>query len=97
MIKSYGTVLELDNECDVPEEGFILSAEDILDHVLAEDTVATWHTHPGATSVLSMGDADAFTNYPHLIHYVVGEDGVQAYKVDADGAVIKCESNSTGD
>ena len=68
-----------------------MSPEDILAYLLCEGTVATWHTHPGETSVLSVGDYGTFTNYPHLRHYIVGKDGVQAYEVDAQGALIKCE------
>ena len=69
----------------------MMSPEDIIEHVLSEETVATWHTHPNETSVLSIGDYDTFTNYPHLGHYIVGKDGVQKYEVDQEGALIKCE------
>ena len=68
-----------------------MSPEDIMEHLLDSETVATWHTHPGETSVLSVGDYDTFTSYPQLDHYIVGKDGVQRYEVDPEGVLIKCE------
>ena len=90
MINSSGTLVELVNICDQPEEGFQLSP-DAVQVLFEDDTVATWHTHPGETSTLSTGDYGSFQAYPHLRHYVVGKDGVSCYKVDEDGAVVICE------
>ena len=91
MINSNGEIIELTNQCDIPEEGFILSPEDILEHFLGIGTVASWHTHPGDTNVLSVGDFEAFTNYPDIDHYVIGSNGVQKYQVSESGALLKCE------
>ena len=91
VISCDGVITELKNVCDIPEEGFLISPEDIIEYLLREDTVATWHTHPGETSVLSMGDYGTFTSYPKLQHYIVGKDGVQGYEVDPQGVLIKCE------
>lgn len=61
------------NNFDVPVEALI-EFEDLA--------VATWHTHPGGTSQLSLDDDAAFRAWPDLLHYIVGSDGVRAYRVD---------------
>ena len=70
---------ECQNICENPEEGFELSFED-LDRLDYPDLIGTFHTHPGGSSNLSYGDYESFLSYPMLKHYIVGEDGVRAYK-----------------
>jgi proteasome lid subunit RPN8/RPN11 len=49
--------------------------------------IGTWHTHPGASSNLSAGDAQTFRQWPDCLHAVVGEDGVSWYRVE-NGSVV---------
>jgi proteasome lid subunit RPN8/RPN11 len=46
----------------------------------------TWHTHPGKEAALSQDDYLGFANWPELTHYIVGTDGVRAYRV-VDGII----------
>lgn len=74
-----GSIIELENICSDPLNGFEVKGDDLL---LYEDRViATWHTHPGASSNPSIGDYSSFLNYPDWRHYIVGDDGVVAYEV----------------
>jgi proteasome lid subunit RPN8/RPN11 len=81
-----GEVIEVPNICAQPAEGFQMRGEDILRY--AEHAEAMWHTHPGAPSNLSVDDYTAFLNWPGLLHYVVGSDGVRCFKV-VKGAVLE--------
>jgi hypothetical protein len=78
-------VVEVDNICDDPINGFEVSGADLLKY--GDQAYATWHTHPGQTSNLTFGDHTSFLNYPHLRHYIAGTDGVTSYSV-ANGKVI---------
>lgn len=80
-----GKVVEVENICSDPENGFEVSAEDLVKY--GETALASWHTHPGASSNLSADDFVAFLNYPNMKHYVVGMDGVKCYVVE-NGKVI---------
>ena len=81
-----GSLMELENRSTTPNEGAILDMQpDQL--ALLSDAVATWHTHPGATSNLSVGDNDTFTSWPALLHVIVGTDGPRWYGVK-NGAVV---------
>ncbi len=83
-----GTVVELENVCENPAEGFEITGSDYLtyEHV----AVASWHTHPASGCNLSMGDMQTYLNYPELRHYIAGTDGVAEYFVEA-GKVLRCE------
>lgn len=80
-----GEVIEVQNICEKPEEGFDVSGEDIAKYGL--DAIATWHTHPNASNNLSMNDHEMFLNWPELSHYIVGTNGVRCYVVE-DGEVL---------
>ncbi len=80
------TIIEVENICADPEEGFEVRGEDLLRYI--DDAVATWHTHPGETSNLSYGDHHSFLNYPDLLHHIIGTDGVTTYAV-RNGKVIR--------
>ena len=86
-----GEIVECENKCDQPEEGFEVSAEDLIRY--CDDAVATWHTHPGANSNLSVGDYESFMSWPKLLHHIIGQDGLSTFMVH-DGAVI-CVGGST--
>lgn len=81
-------IIELDNICDIPTEGFQVRVEDLLP--FEDDMIATWHTHPNQDSNLSVNDYRTFLNYPDLRHYIVGTDGVAEYTVE-NGKVMRCD------
>jgi proteasome lid subunit RPN8/RPN11 len=79
-----GTIVELTNH--YPEDdGFSPDPAELLPHL--DRLAATWHTHPGATANPSVEDAETFVLWPDLTHYIVGTDGVRAFRVK-HGAVI---------
>lgn len=82
------SLVEVDNICSEPEQGFEVSGADLLKY--ERTAIATWHTHPGATSVLSTNDYRAFSNYRKLKHYIIGTDGVQCYAF-VDGLLVKVD------
>ena len=73
-----GTVIELEN-ISGDEDSYRLDPSDLLPHI--DDLAGTWHTHPNATANLSVEDAETYLLWPDLTHYVVGTDGVRAYRV----------------
>lgn len=81
-----GTVVEVENTCEIPDEGFEVLPEDIERH--HDDVVATWHTHPGASSNLSVGDMESFRTFPDWRHFIVGQDGVTEYYVEGTDVFI---------
>lgn len=81
-----GEIVEVANICQDPADGFEFSGADLLKY--ADDAEASWHTHPGLPSNLSVADHQGFLNYPDLIHYIVGEDGVAKYIVQK-GRVLR--------
>lgn len=74
-----GEIVEVENICEDPENGFDVKGEDLLKWPPL--AAATWHTHPGQTSNLSGADYAGFQYYPDLLHYIVGTDGVSCYRV----------------
>jgi|HigsolmetaAR201D_1030396.scaffolds.fasta_scaffold33936_2 Predicted metal-dependent protease of the PAD1/JAB1 superfamily len=80
-----GEIVEVENVCPEPEEGFDVKGEDILKY--GEDAYATWHTHPTSDCNLSMNDYETFLNWPELEHFIVGTDGVRRYIIE-DGEVL---------
>lgn len=78
-------LIEVENICDKPEEGFLVAAADLKKYL--DTAVGTWHTHPGKTSNLSANDYQTFINFPSWDHYIVGTDGVTCYRV-SEGRLI---------
>lgn len=85
-ILANGELVEVENVCSEPEQGFEVSGADLVKY--EHDAIATWHTHPGKDSNLSVNDYRGFKNWPKLTHYIVGIDGVSGYAID-NGALIK--------
>lgn len=83
-----GTIIEMENICTDPENGFEIKAEQMLAH--EGDIYATWHTHPGQVSNLSAGDYLSFLSWPDLSHYIIGTDGVARYFVQ-NNKVLLCD------
>lgn len=86
-INRFGEAVELANHHPEPTKGFDPPTEDLA--LLEEIAIATFHTHPGGSSNLSDEDYFAFTNWPDLRHYIVGEDGITAYTVNDQRDVIR--------
>lgn len=80
-----GTVVEVENIAEDPIKGFDVSDADLL--ALEDAMVASWHTHPGQTGNLSLDDHDSFLQWSHLVHHIIGNDGVWTFKV-VDGIVL---------
>lgn len=81
-----GAIIEVQNVCEEPNEGFEIDTDDLEKHF--DDIQATWHTHPNATSNLSVGDLESFRNFPDWDHYIIGEDGVTRYVVEGSDVLI---------
>lgn len=84
-ILSNGKLVEVENTSSAPEESFDVSGEDILKY--EKTAVASWHTHPGGDSNLSVGDMETFLNWPEWEHYIIGNDGITKFIVK-DGEVL---------
>ncbi|MBN7759788.1 hypothetical protein JYP52_01450 [Nitratireductor aquibiodomus] len=80
-----GSIVEVDNVCTEPNEGFEVTADDLIKHL---DAVATWHTHPQAKSNLSTNDYYGFRNHPNWKHLIVGTDGVSMFRVEKGRVLI---------
>lgn len=78
-------VVEVNNVSSDPIEGYEVSDEDLIKY---QDAKATWHTHPGVDSNLSGKDYEAFRAWPDMYHFIIGNDGVKAYKYDATKKVV---------
>ena len=82
LVLTDGMVFQLENLHDNPEVGFRISGTELYKYETM--LMGTWHTHPGKTSVLSQEDYNGFLNWPDLTHFIVGIDGVRAYRVEGD-------------
>lgn len=85
-ILNCGDIVEVQNVAEDPELGFIVRPEDLL--IYEETAIATWHTHPGESANLSMDDYQGFMSWPHLNHYVIGNDGVRCFSIK-EGALVE--------
>lgn len=83
-----GSLVEVPNISAVPEDSFDVSDADLDKYI--DDAAATWHTHPGQSSQLSIGDYETYRELIGMTHFIVGTDGVSAYIVDRD-AVLNLE------
>lgn len=72
--------MECKNACEDPNKGFEFSFED-LEKLDNQSTLGTFHTHPNQSNNLSYEDYESFMNYPALVHYIIGNDGVKSYKI----------------
>jgi proteasome lid subunit RPN8/RPN11 len=73
------SIVELENICSDPINGFEVKGDDLLAY--EDRVVATWHTHPSASSNPSIGDFQSFMAYPDWRHYILGHDGISVYRV----------------
>jgi proteasome lid subunit RPN8/RPN11 len=82
-----GSIIETINISMNPANTFHFRSVDVFNYVFKEGAVATWHTHPNMSSDMSEDDYQMFLNYPDMVHYVIGSDGVNAFIVE-DGVVL---------
>jgi proteasome lid subunit RPN8/RPN11 len=80
LILKNGTVFQTPNVHPDPQVGFQIPGCDLVTN--EAELLGTWHTHPGKTSVYSMEDHTGFMNWPQLTHFIVGADGVRAYRAE---------------
>lgn len=85
-VMSDGSLMELENLSDKPNDGAALNPTvEQLERL--PEARATWHTHPGTTANLSVGDFETFVGWANMLHAIVGTDGVRWYGVK-NGAVV---------
>lgn len=86
-----GDIVEIRNIHENPTKGFHMDPKGLL-FVLSE-TVATWHSHPGADPTLSEDDMAGFRAWPQLVHHIIGirngEPAMTTYRVLDGGIVVK--------
>lgn len=83
-----GSVIEVRNAAMEPEKGFEVSGEDIIKYATKGNCLAVWHTHPGKESNLSGEDLRAVTQWSDLVHFVIGNDGVSAYRYNVEKKAV---------
>jgi proteasome lid subunit RPN8/RPN11 len=81
LILKDGRAFQTENMHGQPTNGFIIAGADLLAH--EADLLGTWHTHPASPATLSQEDYNGFRNWPQLTHFIIGTDGVRAYRLDA--------------
>jgi len=74
------TIVEVANNAADPENGFEVSPEDVIFYIEEKGAVGIWHTHPDKNSNLSSEDYPSFLAYKDMTHFIVGNDGVRAYR-----------------
>lgn len=84
------SIIEVDNKSPQPIDGFLISVDDVMSYVEEKMAIATWHTHPNSKSLLSSEDYIFMTNWPDLIHAIVGSDGVSLYQHSEKSGAILC-------
>lgn len=79
-----GTIIECENLSE-SDCGFDFKGEDLIQY--GETAKASWHTHPGLPSNLSVGDKESFLAWPDMQHMVVGSDGTRIFAVQNNRVV----------
>jgi proteasome lid subunit RPN8/RPN11 len=87
-ITKKGNIAEVENICNDPENGFVVSTEDIINYAEDKESIATWHTHPNQSCNLSGEDSKMFYQWPDMFHIIIGKDGLNVYTVDSTGTLI---------
>jgi len=80
-----GTIIETENKHDFPEQGFRIPASELVKY--ERKLTGTWHTHPNGTANLSSEDHEGFRQWPRLLHFIIGTDGVRCFEVQDNFAV----------
>ena len=82
------TIAEVQNNSSDPENGFMVSPEDIERYTEEQVAAASWHTHPGGDANLSGEDFRMFKAYRTMKHFIVGKDGVRCFQYDEASRTI---------
>lgn len=86
-----GRAFQCENEHPDPSKGFMIPVAMLVDN---EDMLlGTWHTHPNQSAALSQEDYIGFSQWPELTHFIIGTDGVRAYRV-IDGFITEVDTCS---
>lgn len=85
LVLKNGKSVEVENTAVDPVTSFEISPAEMIKK--GRKVAATWHTHPGQSANLSHEDYAGFLNWPNLTHYIVGTDGVRAYRIQ-DGLIV---------
>lgn len=86
VILADGSVIELQNIHEEPENGALMKSQDVFDYLYSgeHETVALWHTHvKGATADLSGEDYGTFLLHPDMKQYIVSATEIKMYYVEA--------------
>ena len=83
-----GEIIEVKNSADNPTTGFFIGPEDVIKFTEEKNSWATWHTHPSQDANLSGSDHNMFLNWPELVHFIVGSDGVKCYQYDSNKKAV---------
>lgn len=83
-----GQIVPLENQCGDKPRGFEIDPEDTLRYI--DQLAGIWHTHPGAAAVLSGEDKLCMEQWPDVVHYIIGNDGIRKYVVE-NGVVIDAD------
>lgn len=81
-------IVEVKNVSPAPNEGFFVSPEDIIANTETKQAWASWHTHPNQDANLSGEDHKMFIQWPDLIHFIIGNDGVRAFQFHPERKII---------
>lgn len=85
-------LIEVRNISTAPTETFIAPTAALIEW---EDKIlATWHTHPDGVNEPSIYDKQAFVNYPDVVHYIIGSNGIAAYAIEG-GKVVPASAEKT--
>jgi proteasome lid subunit RPN8/RPN11 len=78
-ILTSGEEVEVENIHEDPNNGFDVDPAILVKY--EADIVATFHTHPDCSSNLSVDDYQAFFNWPEVLHFIIGNDGIRCFQV----------------
>lgn len=87
-LKDENKIVEVPNVANLPNEGFRVEGQVIVDHTEKYGCWGTWHTHPGEDANLSGEDYRSFKFWPDLYHFIIGNDGVRCFKWDDEKQAI---------
>lgn len=73
-------VVKVPNVAADPENGFLMSTAAVIENTDNDQSWASWHTHPNASSNLSGEDHSTFMRWKDMVHFIIGNDGVRAYQ-----------------
>lgn len=81
-------IFEVENRAENPLIGFYVTPQDIITYTEEKKCWATWHTHPGQDCNLSGEDSKMFLQWPDLVHFIIGNDGVKVYQYNPDKKAV---------